>query len=91
MTCSPPRRTSLPVLLLAAREAEAEYRRLNDAYSWADLNGYDDTADRLFPECQTAYGAWMKADETYQRAKVDAKYAEYRPDGAGHDAAVMPF
>ena len=55
------------------------------------MNGYDDTADRLFPECQTAYGAWMKADEKYQRAKVDAKYAEYRPDGAGHDAAVMPF
>jgi len=76
MTCTTTTRTSLPALLLAKREAEAEYRRINDAYEWACNNGYDESADRLWPEAQTAFGVWMKADEAYQRARIEATYPE---------------
>lgn len=69
-------RTSLPALLLAAREAEAEYRRINDSYEWACGNGYEESADRLWPEAQDAFGAWMRADEAYQRARIEATYPE---------------
>lgn len=75
MTCTTTRRrTILPALLLAARETEAEYRRINDAYEWACSNGYDTQADILWPQAQEAFGAWMKVDEAYQRARIEESY-----------------
>ena len=76
MTCTTTRRTSLPALLLAAREAEAEFSRIMANYDWADRNGETEAADRLWLEGHDAYGRYMRADERYQRARIEATYPE---------------
>lgn len=78
MTCTTTtrRRTILPALLLAAREAEAEYRRVSDGYEWARSNGYEGTTERLWPECRAAYLAAIEADDRYQRARTEEEYPE---------------
>lgn len=69
MTCTTAtRRTSLPALLLAAREAEAEYKRLMDDYDWSAANGDRDAADRNWRDAEAARDRWAAADTAWYEA-----------------------